>query len=320
VAEALNPYGWAISSGNFGNVGVGGLATAGGVGWLVRHSGLTIDHLREIKVLLADGRLTTASATENPDLFWAARGAGSHLGIVVDFLFEAVEMPWVGIARFELSLMKKHHPLVGWDALVRGAPKELTLELQMHGGSATVTAAWAGPDLDAAAAALQPFTALGTVRGQATFRPVPYAALVPRAHEHPNVGQQRAVTHNGMVDSVTQEFESAVLAAAASGVLMQFRSLGGAIAEIPDHETAFGNRHQSELVIGTVFRSMDEQHLDQLWNRLRPAFTGAYVNFESRPTAATTGLAFPPATARRLRKLKERYDPDRILPSITNES
>ena len=72
VAAALAPHGWALSSGDYGGVGVGGLATAGGIGWLVREHGLTIDHLRAVEIVLADGsRGARRRATQHPDLFWA---------------------------------------------------------------------------------------------------------------------------------------------------------------------------------------------------------------------------------------------------------
>ncbi len=69
VAAALAPYGWALSSGDYGGVGVGGLATAGGIGWLARKHGLTIDHLRAVATALADGSVVRASDDENTDSF-----------------------------------------------------------------------------------------------------------------------------------------------------------------------------------------------------------------------------------------------------------
>ncbi|WP_121701556.1 LLM class flavin-dependent oxidoreductase, partial [Streptomyces sp. E5N298] len=71
VAAALEPYGWALSSGDYGGVGVGGLATAGGIGYLARGHGLTIDRLRAVEMVLADGSVVRADDSENPDLFWA---------------------------------------------------------------------------------------------------------------------------------------------------------------------------------------------------------------------------------------------------------
>src|SRR5690606_15103346 len=92
VAAALAPRGWAITSGDYGGVGVGGLATAGGIGFLGRLQGLTIDRLRAVEMVLADGSLVRASESEKPDLFWGVRGAGFLLGIVTSFEFEAGEV------------------------------------------------------------------------------------------------------------------------------------------------------------------------------------------------------------------------------------
>src|SRR5690606_25864250 len=83
VARALEPHGWALSSGDYGGVGVGGLATAGGVGWLAREHGLTIDHVRAVDLLTASGELVRSSADEHPELFWGMRGAGFEFGIAV---------------------------------------------------------------------------------------------------------------------------------------------------------------------------------------------------------------------------------------------
>jgi FAD/FMN-containing dehydrogenase len=74
VVAALTPYGWSLTSGDTTSVGVGGLTLGGGIGWMVRKHGLTIDNLVAARVVTADGRLLTASAEENPELFWALRG------------------------------------------------------------------------------------------------------------------------------------------------------------------------------------------------------------------------------------------------------
>src|SRR5690606_32982445 len=99
VSRALEPHGWALSSGDYGGVGVGGLATAGGIGYLGREHGLTIDHLRAVEVVLADGRTVRADAAEHPDLFWAVRGAGGNVGVVTCFEFQVDEVGDVGFGR-----------------------------------------------------------------------------------------------------------------------------------------------------------------------------------------------------------------------------
>jgi hypothetical protein len=312
VAEHLMPYGLAISSGNYGNVGVGGLATAGGIGWLVRKDGLTIDHLVGATIVLPGGQVVEADMQHNSELFWGIRGAGGQLGIVTEFLLRAAAIDEIGVARLQLELDERRRPLVRFDQIMRTAPLELTAEMQIFGTRAVVSAVYAGTDPKAARAAIEPLLTLG--RAQMTnLQFMPYAALVPTAHEHPNLGQQRAVTHNGMVDEVTAAIEREMLSAARAGVMMQLRSLGGAMAQTPADATAFANRHQSALVIGTVFSRAEIPLINKHWKRIMPHFSGLYANFEAEPTAERAHLVYPGQALLRVRELKRRYNPDDIF-------
>src|SRR5690606_29492236 len=89
VAEALSPLGLVISSGNFGDTGVGGLATAGGIGFFARSQGLTLDAVRRVRLVTADGAIRWVDADTEPDLFWAVRGGGSQVGVATAFVMRA---------------------------------------------------------------------------------------------------------------------------------------------------------------------------------------------------------------------------------------
>ncbi len=125
VDHATYPYGLAVPTGFLSTTGVGGLTLGGGLGYLTRHYGLTIDSLLEVDMVLADGRLVTASSEEHEDLFWAVRGGGGNFGVVTSFLFQGrpVSTVYGGPMFWE---MEHAAPVMRyWRDLILTGPEEL---------------------------------------------------------------------------------------------------------------------------------------------------------------------------------------------------
>jgi FAD/FMN-containing dehydrogenase len=314
VAKTLYPWGMAISSGDSGDVGVGGLATTGGIGLMGRAHGLTIDQLTAAEMVTADGRIVRASALDDPDLFWALRGAGANFGIVTSFEFQPAATPVVVRATVAYALADIAGFLERWGHVVEAARREVSAFLYMIGGPspfAQATIVYAGDDTTAAGAALDPFLRLpGVVQQRAQL--VPYAS-VPLTTEAPHTGQQAAAAHTGLADHLDPELTRATAALLTGGFadMVQIRSAGGAINDVPADATAYAHRHQNFSV--TAVATGDRVAFANAWRPLRALMEGIYLSFESDHRADDVLRAFPAATLARLRQLKRRWDPDRVF-------
>jgi FAD/FMN-containing dehydrogenase len=125
VDHATHPFGLATPSGFISSTGVGGLTLGGGIGYLARKYGLTIDNLLGVDVVLADGRLVTASAEENQDLFWAVRGGGGNFGVVTSFLFKLHPVSTVYGGPMFWPLAQAGDLLRFWRDFILNAPDEI---------------------------------------------------------------------------------------------------------------------------------------------------------------------------------------------------
>jgi FAD/FMN-containing dehydrogenase len=316
VAEVLGEHGLAMSSGDYGDVGVGGLATAGGLGFLSRKFGLTIDHVVGAEVVLADGSIVRTDAQNEPDLFWAIRGAGGNFGIVTAFDFEAYELGNVICAVQTFDASDTADFLVNWGRLVEAAPREVTSFLYafpgQRGPMAQATSVFAGEDVDAAAEALSALGAAGPLRDQRAHI-APYAALVP-LHGGRHAGDGSIVGRSGLVDHITPEIGSILEEGLKTGAfnLLQFRAVGGAVNDVAPEAMAYAHRTQN-FSINAAATAGEEETLDAVWSRLRPHLKGMYLNFETDTHPDRLLEAFPHPTLMRLRLLKRRYDPDNVF-------
>ncbi|MYX35718.1 MULTISPECIES: LLM class flavin-dependent oxidoreductase [unclassified Streptomyces] len=318
VARALAPHGLAMSSGDYGDVGVGGLATAGGLGYLARKHGLTIDHVTAAEIVVADGRRLRVDAEHHPELFWAIRGAGGNFGIVTAFELQAYEVENVAYATLVVDATDTADFLLEWGRLVEAAPREITSFISLFPGhrggpvTAQITLVYAGDDIEDAQNALTPFMGAGPVLDQQA-QLVPYHLIVaPPENQHR--GQGLGNTRSGLLDHITPEAAAIVEKAMKSGdvMVMQFRSMGGAVHDIPEDAMAWSHRTQNFSVIAAT-ASSHVSRMNAHWARLYPHLNGMYPSFETDTDPARLADAFPEPVLTRLRALKAAWDPDNVF-------
>lgn len=319
VAAAIARRGWAISSGDYGGVGVGGLATTGGIGLLGRLHGLTIDHVLAFEVVLADGSVHVVSADAEPELFWGLRGAGGNLGVVTSVDIEASEVPDVVFAQMVFDATDPGALVARWGALVQDAPRELTSFLHLSAGGrdrgpmAQAMTVWASADTEAAVAALEPLLEAGPVLDQRA-QVTPYAGIIGPVSKHHDGGAP-PVSRSGLLPRMTPDAGAALGAVLLSGEasLLQLRAVGGAVNDVAPDATAYAHRAHEFSVTAFAGR-VDRAGLDAVWDReAYPHMDGLYLSFETDPRPERLLDAFPPATLDRLRALKRTYDPDHVF-------
>ena len=314
VAIALGEHGWALSSGDYGGVGVGGLATAGGIGWLSRKHGLTIDHLRAVEVVTADGRLVRASADENAELFYGMRGAGANFGIAVSFEFEVDPIADVGWAQLVFDASDTAGFLQGWGATVEAAPRDLTSNLLMgppRSGQPQVAQVFAlvdSDDADTILEHLQPLAQLAPMLDQ-SVELKPYAAVMANNSGPGGQGQGEPASRSGLIEHITPAFAAAVEQLLASGAVyfFQIRSVGGAVADVAADATAYSNRSANFSVVAI---GASQDRINAVWDTLMaPHFNGLYLSFDTDVRPERLADAFPEPALSRLRALKREWDP-----------
>jgi FAD/FMN-containing dehydrogenase len=125
VDHAAHAFGMATPSGFVSTTGVAGLTLGGGIGYLTRHYGLTIDNLLEADMVLADGRFVTANEKENPDLFWAVRGGGGNFGVVTTFLFRLHPVKMVHAGPTFWPIEQTPEVMKAFQQFIQDAPEEV---------------------------------------------------------------------------------------------------------------------------------------------------------------------------------------------------
>ena len=282
----------AVPSGKLSTTGLGGLTLAGGLGWLARAYGLTIDNLRSADVVTADGRLLTASAAEHPDLFWALRGGGGNFGVVTSFEYDTVPVSVVYGGMVVYPLAEAAKVLRYFRDFGADAPDELTMAAALatlpDGTKVAVIApAWVG-SVPAGERALAPLTAIATPL-MAQLGALPYGAMLALLDPMAPAGDGHAWR-----SSFFRDFSDAAIETLVDGYgrkpdgpsIIILEQLGGAIARVAPEATAFTNRQtQFNLTVDAAWVDPTDGEAtrawtDEVWTEMQPHVTGAaYVGF-----------------------------------------
>ena len=329
LTEAVLKYNLVVGFGDAGTVGLGGITLGGGVGYLSRKWGLTIDSLLAAEIVTADGKLHTVDATHEPDLFWAIRGGGGNFGVVTRLQFQAREL--AAFTGGLLVLPGTAETIAAFTAAAQAAPEALsTIATVMpappapfipdaYRGQPVIFAmmAYAGPD-GMAEAAMVPFRALSPL-----FDAVKPGPLLSLYEDGPMEPPGFPETRTFFVDRVSKDDAQTILGFLTESDsvlrLVQIRVLGGAANRVAVADTAYAHRGAPILLYVANFysdkadRPKRREWADDLMSALQQGREGAYVNFLGDEGAARTRSAYPGATWERLRRIKRQYDPQNLF-------
>lgn len=323
-------FGLATGFGDTGSVGIGGLTLGGGVGYLVRKYGLTIDDLLAAEIVTADGQLRYVDAENDPDLFWAVRGGGGNFGVATRFQFCLHEID--EILGGMLILPATPEVIAAFISLADAAPEELStianimpappmpfLPEEQHGKLVIMSMLVYAGAPDAGQSVIASFRALATPIAD-MIRPMRYPEIYPPEEDgyHPV-----AASRTMFVDRIDlPEAETILNHLQASTGLMavtQLRVLGGAMARVPADATAFAHRNSRIMAnLAALYELPEEKATHEAWvsgfaQALQQGDSGAYVNFIGDEGPEKIRAAYPGQTWDRLRKIKARYDPTNLF-------
>jgi FAD/FMN-containing dehydrogenase len=327
--RATGEHGLATGLGDTGSVGIGGITLAGGIGFLVRRNGLTIDDLLAAEIVTAEGEVVTASEQSDPDLFWAIRGGEGNFGVATRFRLRLHQIS--EIVGGMLVLPATPEVITGFLEAAGAAPEELStianvmlappmpfIPEEAHGEPILIGMfAYVGP-VEEGEAVIAPFRALAE----------PYADMVrpmryPELYEGPERAAPFGAGANFFCDSLEPAHAEAILEHLPNSTAMmkavQLRVLGGAFGRVPNDATAFAHRDRRLFVnVAAMYMDGAEKDAHDAWvaglaAALGRDGAGGYAGFLGEEETETVRAAYPGGTWERLRKLKRRYDPGNVF-------
>ncbi|MEU9342685.1 FAD-binding oxidoreductase [Streptomyces sp. NPDC048278] len=330
-------YGLAVPGGAVSETGVAGLTLGGGYGWLTRKHGLTLDNLRSVDIVCADGRPRTVSESAEPDLFWAIRGGGGNFGVVTSFEFQlhpvgptvlggAVLWPFEKageVVRFYRDFGVNSPRELGINSAVVTVPDNPLFPAELHGSKVyAVFLCWNGP-LDEGERVLEPLRRFAEPALD-LIQPLPYTAqqqMVDQLGSGPFGSRQYWKT--GYLDELDDAAIDAFLASAeraTGGTQCELNTIAGAPNEVDPESTAFTKRtgRWNHVHIQCWDDAADDESnladARRAGELMAPHYAeGAYVNFLDNEEAEKIRQAYDEKTWTRLRETKTMYDPANLF-------
>jgi FAD/FMN-containing dehydrogenase len=329
-------FGLAVPAGIVTHTGLAGLTLGGGIGWLQRKYGLTIDQLLSVDLITAEGELLRASEAENPDLFWGIRGGGGNFGVVTRFEFRlnplgpqvvagpvfwpTEESPnvlrfyrdWIAAASDELMTIVIH----------RKAPPLPFVPPQLHGKPVVAVVCCHAGSVEAGEEAVAPLKAFGSpVLDLCEPKPfLEHQAMFDPSFPHGQWYYMRACDVAELTDEVIDITVEHAMRIRSPLTAFPIWQMGGAISQVGDEETAFNGRsagHTFNITAATAGPDgFDEERewVRAFWSALEPHQTGGtYMNFLMSEGEERVREAYGAKKYERLRALKGRYDPDNLF-------
>ena len=328
-------FGLSVPAGIVTHTGLAGLTLGGGIGWLTRKYGLTVDQLLSVDLVSAEGERLRASETENPELFWGLRGGGGNFGIVTEFEFRLNPVGPIVLAGPIYWPMEESQRLLRFyrewiaespDELMtivihRKAPAVSFIPEEMQGKPVvSVVSCWCG-EIDEGERLLAPLRRFGSpLLDLCAPKPfLEHQAMFDPSFPHGWWYYMRACDVAELSDEVidlTAEHSSRISSPLTAFPIWQ---MGGAMARVGEEETAFGGRgagHSFNITAMTEDANGFDQEREWargLWSALEPHHTGVYVNFLMEEGEERVRQAYGAARYDRLKALKRRYDPDNFF-------
>ena len=336
----LQVFGLAATGGYVGTTGVSGLTLGGGLGWLVRKHGLALDNLLSVDLVTADGRLVTASATENEDLFWGVRGGGGNFGVVTSFEFKVHPAGVVLAGLVMHPLSRGAETLRFWRDYERAAPEELTNgallfhppadlpvpDVLHQEGIVGLGGVYCG-SLDVGEHVLRPLRGFGPPAAD-IFQPMPYSAAQAMADFLWPTGRYNYWKSGFLKDLSDGAIDTALALYARvpslHTVVVLEHNGDGAMDRVRDEETAFAHRKWPyNFLVMSAWTSPAESEANIRWTReigdaMKPFLADAvYVNYLGDEGEERVQAAYGPRYAR-LVALKTKYDPTNFFRANKN--